>query len=245
MNTGIQDAYNLAWKMALVLKSQATQSLLDSYEGERLPVGAAVLARTRAQTESIGRMEGKQDRLADTQILLNYRQCEWVKESLSDIPPDLSLRAGDRAPDCSGLQMEHVLAPLRMFDVLRGTTFVLLVYYPDPIETKQTDLLEGLAAGLRSAHGHLVRVVLISNFKEDYPVVFGVTTLSDTEGAFAAAYQVQSGTGYLIRPDGYIGYHARPLTKRGILRYLEDLGLRSLAQPVGEQRTVSAGVTDG
>ena len=69
MNTGIQDAYNLAWKMALVLKREAPESLLDSYEEERLPVGADVVARTRAESENIGRPEAKQDRLADTQIL--------------------------------------------------------------------------------------------------------------------------------------------------------------------------------
>ena len=37
MNTGLQDAYNLAWKLALVVSHRAEPSLLDSYEGERLP----------------------------------------------------------------------------------------------------------------------------------------------------------------------------------------------------------------
>jgi hypothetical protein len=48
MNTGIQDAYNLAWKLALVLDGTAPETLLDSYEAERRPVGADVVARTRA-----------------------------------------------------------------------------------------------------------------------------------------------------------------------------------------------------
>ena len=47
MNTGIQDAYNLAWKLASVLKGVAPTTLLDSYEAERRPVGAHVVARTR------------------------------------------------------------------------------------------------------------------------------------------------------------------------------------------------------
>jgi 2-polyprenyl-6-methoxyphenol hydroxylase-like FAD-dependent oxidoreductase len=38
MNTGIQDAYNLAWKLALVLDAAAPEALLDSYEAERRPV---------------------------------------------------------------------------------------------------------------------------------------------------------------------------------------------------------------
>ena len=38
MNTGLQDAYNLAWKLALVVSGDAEPALLDSYEDERLPV---------------------------------------------------------------------------------------------------------------------------------------------------------------------------------------------------------------
>jgi hypothetical protein len=40
------------------------------------------------------------------------------------------------APDCDGLRMEDVRSPLRMFDILRGTTFVLLIYYSDPTELR-------------------------------------------------------------------------------------------------------------
>jgi 2-polyprenyl-6-methoxyphenol hydroxylase-like FAD-dependent oxidoreductase len=46
MNTGLQDAYNLAWKLALVVKAQADESLLDSYEDERLPVARRLLNTT-------------------------------------------------------------------------------------------------------------------------------------------------------------------------------------------------------
>ena len=46
MNTGLQDAYNLAWKLALVVKGEADAALLDSYEEERLPVAQRLLATT-------------------------------------------------------------------------------------------------------------------------------------------------------------------------------------------------------
>ena len=46
MNTGLQDAYNLAWKLALVVKGQAAPGLLDSYEDERLPVAQRLLETT-------------------------------------------------------------------------------------------------------------------------------------------------------------------------------------------------------
>src|SRR5438876_259055 len=46
MNTGLQDAYNLGWKLALVVKGQADATLLDSYELERMPVARRLLATT-------------------------------------------------------------------------------------------------------------------------------------------------------------------------------------------------------
>ncbi|GIF13337.1 FAD-dependent monooxygenase [Actinoplanes teichomyceticus] len=50
MNVGIQDAHNLGWKLAAVLTGRAGDALLDTYHEERHPVGAALLAHTRAQT---------------------------------------------------------------------------------------------------------------------------------------------------------------------------------------------------
>ena len=46
MNTGLQDAYNLAWKLALVVKGRADPALLDSYEQERIPVAQRLLLKT-------------------------------------------------------------------------------------------------------------------------------------------------------------------------------------------------------
>jgi len=103
MNTGIQDAYNLAWKLAVVLRGCADASLLDSYEAERRPVGADVVARTRAASMTFGRERAtREHRLADTQILINYRGSRWV----TAIRPAGAggVRAGDRAPDVVGLR---------------------------------------------------------------------------------------------------------------------------------------------
>jgi 2-polyprenyl-6-methoxyphenol hydroxylase-like FAD-dependent oxidoreductase len=46
MNTGLQDAYNLAWKLSIVVQNQATPALLDSYEQERMPLARALLNGT-------------------------------------------------------------------------------------------------------------------------------------------------------------------------------------------------------
>ncbi|ANY08839.1 FAD-dependent oxidoreductase [Pseudonocardia sp. HH130630-07] len=53
-NTSIQDSYNLAWKLALVLKGQAGEALLDSYDAERAPVGRQIVLRANRSIEEFG-----------------------------------------------------------------------------------------------------------------------------------------------------------------------------------------------
>ena len=120
MNTGIQDAYNLAWKLALVCPVGAA-TLLDSYEAERRPVGADVVARTRAASEGYG-SEGKPDRLADAQVLVSYRD-----RRVGTMRAPTARRAGDRAPDVEA-EPQGFGFPLRLFDVLRGTDHVLVAH---------------------------------------------------------------------------------------------------------------------
>ncbi|MFD5854454.1 rifampin monooxygenase [Streptomyces chartreusis] len=58
LNLGIQDAFNLGWKLAAAVRGRAPEGLLDTYHAERHPVGAAVLANTRAQITLLGSEPG-------------------------------------------------------------------------------------------------------------------------------------------------------------------------------------------
>lgn len=224
MNTGIQDAYNLAWKLALVLKGAAAPALLDSYEAERRPVGADVVSRTRAQSEKLGRERPKpEDRLADTQILINYRGFDWVKDEVSDALAAADLRAGDRAPDCAGLRRENINFPLRLFDVIRGTEHVLLVYIAGDSAPESKAFLESLA--MHNAIRDLgIRIVAVAAPGTQVPEITGIALFEDREGRFAQVYKISSGTAYLVRPDGYISYRANPVTEIGLMRYLRKAG---------------------
>ncbi|MDB5311090.1 MAG: hypothetical protein JWO38_5292 [Gemmataceae bacterium] len=107
MNTGIQDMMNLAWKLALVLKRQASPVLLDTYEQERPPVMRDVLSRTEGLTDVIGAEShlgpwaGEagvvQEQIAArmSQIAIAYRDRPLsVNHALGG-----GLHAGDRVPD--------------------------------------------------------------------------------------------------------------------------------------------------
>jgi 2-polyprenyl-6-methoxyphenol hydroxylase-like FAD-dependent oxidoreductase len=221
MNTGIQDAYNLAWKMALVLKGATSPSLLDTYEEERRPVGADVVARTRRASEQFGRAESTQDeRLADTQILIHYRGSALSSNVVSGSLEDLPVQAGDRAPDCLGLRRENVRSPFRLFDLTRGIDSVLLYYVGQTLESEQIELLERIARELKTSPGQTCRLLAIGSADAILRDIVGVPTIIDAAGEFAAAYSPAVHTGYLIRPDGYVGYHARPVTEHGLLAYL-------------------------
>jgi 2-polyprenyl-6-methoxyphenol hydroxylase-like FAD-dependent oxidoreductase len=224
MNTGIQDAYNLAWKMALVLQDKASPQLLDTYEAERRPVGADVIARTRAASEQLGRKDApRQDRLADTQVLIHYRDSTLSKNHPSESLKDLPIQAGDRAPDCDGLHREHVRAPFRLLDITRGISHLLLVYLGQPITREETEQLEQLAQTLKTLRGSSCRITAIAAPDVEVPTLIGIPVIADTAGRFADIYRPTHATAYLIRPDGYIGYHARPVTRQGIIDYLTAL----------------------
>lgn len=105
LNTGVQDAYNLAWKLGHVLRG-GPESLLETYEDERLPVAAAVLGLSKRiyRTRSIKRGD------ATNQLSLHYRS-----SSLSLGKPWGHLHPGDRMPDV------RLADGSRLFDQMRGT----------------------------------------------------------------------------------------------------------------------------
>jgi 2-polyprenyl-6-methoxyphenol hydroxylase-like FAD-dependent oxidoreductase len=104
LNTGVQDAYNLGWKLAHVIRG-GPDSLLDTYEAERLPIAAAVLGLSKRlyQTKSIKRGD------ATNQLALHYRT-----SPLSSGKPLGKLCPGDRMPD------RRLTDGSRLFEHLRG-----------------------------------------------------------------------------------------------------------------------------
>jgi FAD binding domain/ABC transporter substrate binding protein len=214
LNTGIQDAYNLAWKLALVMRGKAQERLLDSFDAERRPVGAEVVERTRAASMNFGRERATKDsRLGDTQILVNYRGSPLLTGAAE--AAEIGLRPGDRAPDVYGLRRERVGFPLRLFDALRGTSHVLLVSFAgDSAGAVARELIE--LSPRETGEADLLRIVVIASGGAADPDVPGVTVLRDETEAFVAAYGGKPGFVCLVRPDGYIAYLAPQLRARDV-----------------------------
>jgi 2-polyprenyl-6-methoxyphenol hydroxylase-like FAD-dependent oxidoreductase len=121
LNTSIQDAYNLGWKLAAVVRG-APDTLLDTYEAERRPIAAGVLGLSTQLLDAAKRGDMRRGRDV-RQLGLGY-----VDSALSLELPERAqgLFAGDRAPDAplrgAGNQ------PTRLFELFKGTHWTLLGY---------------------------------------------------------------------------------------------------------------------
>ncbi|WP_261989344.1 FAD-dependent monooxygenase [Streptomyces sp. uw30] len=234
MNTGIQDAYNLAWKLALALEGGAHPRLLDSYDAERRPVGEEVVGRTvKHATEGIRAAPDDMTTvmLREAQLLVAYPSSPLVAadgagpgngDSGSPAP-----QPGERAPDCPGLAAGVAAMPLRLYDLLRDRGHVLVLY---------ADSAAALAACRETAAtvhrliGGNVKVFVVSRHQAAAEAVSGQTdadgrhlpVFQDGAGEFARLYGAEGPTAFLIRPDGYLGARLSPLTAPGTASALSD-----------------------
>jgi 3-(3-hydroxy-phenyl)propionate hydroxylase len=129
LNTGVQDAVNLGWKLAQVVHQTAPESLLDTYHAERHPVAARVLRTTMAQTALMradDRTEALRDTLSELLSMDEPRKRFAAMMSGLDIHYDLGEGhplLGRRMPD---LDLVTANGPLRVFTLLHDARPVLL-----------------------------------------------------------------------------------------------------------------------
>ncbi|HUQ45770.1 MAG TPA: FAD-dependent monooxygenase [Gemmatimonadaceae bacterium] len=217
MNTGIQDAYNLGWKLGLVAHGVAPEWVLDTYHVERHPVGARLLRvtdRMFAVLAGGGRMGrtlrrvipalgvriigwpvvGRRIARFVSQTGIRYRVSPLTTEGHGAARlPRHAPHAGDRAPDAE-------LGPgRRISDLLRGPQHTLLLF-----GNRSTALIERfseLAAEVSARYGALVRPVLLRLPNAQPP-----RGEVDARGAAHDRYGAEAGAIYLVRPDGHIAF---------------------------------------
>jgi hypothetical protein len=178
LNTSVQDAYNLGWKLAAVAQG-ASAALLDTYEEERRPVAAEMLGlATRLLLDA--QRHGELRRGREVQQL----DIGYASSSLAFALPlrDNGLLAGDRAPDAP-LRGASGQA-LRLFDLLQGPHWTLLGY----------GVQRDAVTPRRNLHIHLFGArgdVLDDNaqFRDAYQVKAGDWVLIRPDGYVAAIVQ--------------------------------------------------------
>ncbi len=218
MNTGIQDAFNLAWKLALVARGRSSSALLDTYGKERAPVARGVLrfsdGLTRLATTrntlarrvrdwvlpALFRSRAFSDRAARRMAELDVRYRHgWLSEDHGGEP----LRAGDRAPDALFVDL-LTRKRVRLFGLLREGRHLLLAFEGLHAKPEARAEIESL---LRELEAPLADVMTI------HPVVRAfafpeAAALLDRSGAVHLLYDADAGGVVLIRPDGYLGFRS-------------------------------------
>ena len=228
MNTGIQDAWNLGWKLALVLRGVANEHLLDSYELERWPVGRFLLRSTdrifSVFTRGIsgGRFASwardvvaprllprllESPRLRSlafsfvSELRIQYRQSPAVTEGHSRLRG--GPRAGDRLPDAHVMLDGHAV-PLQRA-VVGPHLALLLCGDPQAWDSARV-------ARLAERYASLVKVYRLVNQALPGALVDNSHSLA----LLAARDEAQ----YLVRPDGYIAFRCAGTDLDAVTRYL-------------------------
>ena len=228
MNSGIQDAVNLAWKLALVCEDDADPDLLDSYEAERRPVALEIVA-TGEGMEAMGEFDDEEGRakrdeevraalsdpetahneaVAEAELNVTYRDSPIV----AGVAPDGSpLRAGDRLPD---------LGPVTAAPGEPGTRLHRLAH-------RRGHTLLAIAVGdggdeLARLHAQLEALVARSPL---FDAAFALATargdapVGTIHADAAAALGVESLAVLAIRPDRHVGLFAEGGTLADVERY--------------------------
>lgn len=226
MNTGMQDAANLAWKLAAVLRG-ADSALLDSYNAERLPVGEAVVRRTGKLFAAAAGQSGFKARMRDAIVPLilpilskksrfQTKAFGNVSQRVIAYPADGALvpldaaggpgpQPGMRAPD----------APLpgggTLFDALAGYHFTLLALSLDTADTAARASLETVRTAMAQVDSD-ARSVMVHSIPSQ-------SDLAERYGLAGRRRQML----YLVRPDGYVAWRGAGFDTSGCSDWLADM----------------------
>jgi hypothetical protein len=202
MNTGMQDAFNLAWKLAAVLRGDAGDTLLDSYQAERLPVADSVIAFTNRLTK-VGTLSGVPRRIRDAVVQM-LSHVPAVRRKLADLSEEVNIayrnspiavgRRPRNAKVAAGEHVPHVADAA----VQKQLSAVCAVQ-----NTGHTVVTVAAGQVAPAAGGHGQVQVLVT--ADEAPVAGYDTVIADPKGVVAQRFGLKSGGRVVIRPDGYIG----------------------------------------
>jgi hypothetical protein len=218
MNTGLQDAHNLAWKLALASRGLASQALLDSYSVERHAVGLDVVENTSRALHDVLAQRVQLPAMRESQLLISYRDSPIVKDERASATTAM-LAAGDRAPNVGQLLRPFVGQRFRLHERLGRGRQVLLGYVDDDPTT--ADTLAAMLRLLRTTFGEWAGGCAIAPPGRRPPEREDLPVLTDAAGEFASAFAARPGTAWLIRPDGYIGWCSEVPSTAGLRSFLD------------------------
>ncbi|KZT64850.1 monooxygenase [Daedalea quercina L-15889] len=225
LNSSVQDAFNIGWKIALIEKGLASPSLLDTYTEERLPVIEFMINETVKISWQVAGKGHDMDSIKAAiqrrsylkQFGINYRWSSIVHDEREPFraedgakdPYGLengeTLRAGDRAPNAPGLVrvgMDADAQTTSFFDILRPTHHTALIFGED--SQRIASIVKGINA---CPQGTVVSVLILAATAAALPVDGVDVVLQDRGGIAYDGYRMTEGQTFavIVRPDGFVG----------------------------------------
>jgi 2-polyprenyl-6-methoxyphenol hydroxylase-like FAD-dependent oxidoreductase len=240
MNTGLHDVANLCWKLASVLKGQAPESLLGTYDEERRPVGETVLKFTDRAFSIVTTQSGWAATLRDTLVpilgatiarsgIVRERAFHFISELGIRYEPNAFLARDDRdgaprawrrgpapghrAPDAM------ISSRTRLFDLIGGYRFHVLALSRTPLIEADIARLADELAGLREAVGLDLRTHILARSLVGRDPRIAQAELPRIFEAYGIGHDVAQGT-YLIRPDGHVAWRTHRLDIGACRRFM-------------------------
>jgi hypothetical protein len=202
MNTGMQDAFNLSWKLAEVIQGDAGDALLDSYNAERHPVGKRVIDFTSTLTK-VGTLKGLGRVVRDA-----------VVKVIGHVPPAVRIMASNITETNIGYKG----SPAVLTSGPRYAKIIAGQHVPHIVEAdlqKQMSRVCGV-----TNPGHTILTITAGNpapaagpagqtqvlvTSDDNPAGGYDTVIADPNGLIANRFGLRDGGRVVVRPDGYIG----------------------------------------
>jgi len=239
MNTGMQDAYNLAWKLALVQNGQGRRSpLIDSYSQERGAVGELVLRQAERMTVAatvrnpfgqflrnravwaLGRLPAFRRNFVRylAELTIHYPNSPLSGESTGPGWASGGTRPGERVADVR-LRNAQTGEGVRLHALLRGLQHDLLLL---PGEAAETAALAEIGRQAEAAYPGLIHAHLIAPGDARPAGAEGLQSVwLDPEGSVRHLIGAREGALALVRPDGYLGYRGQPASWEALREHLE------------------------
>ncbi|MEI9999350.1 MAG: FAD-dependent oxidoreductase [Verrucomicrobiota bacterium] len=239
MNYGMQDAFNLAWKLAAVSKGEARPALLDSYETERHAADHGLVRSTDAAFHMMVEPSAIKNIVLKVlaPALINFEPLQnQIRQTLAEFNvayPTSALSEdhggshgpapGSRAPDALVVRMPS-RETVHFFDVLRDPRWALLLLAGHAPSAGDIEALERISAPLAAKDGRRVAIHLAICDTPPVPVHenWAADFLMDRERYLHDAYGVTATPClYLIRPDGYVAFRSGVENAKRLTEYLE------------------------
>lgn len=229
MNTGLQDAHNLAWKLALVIQGRGDEKILDTYQTERLPIIRDIVKNTDhftrfmlIQNRLVGFVRKTLIKLAFAIPVLQRTILEKITQLAIHYQPNLSFHVdgdtdntsptvGERAKDVK-LNMAGYF-----YDYIKEPVHHIVCFSNDKDFFKTLDACKKIQIELLGPYKDLLQL----HFVTPHMLDDSINQIIDDSYSLQKNYNIKSPTLIMIRPDGYICYRSHDFSAEKIRNYLE------------------------